>query len=120
MFLTLLKSKIHGAVVTDAKLDYEGSIAIDASLLELSGILENEKVQVWNRTNGNRFETYAIPAKPGSGTIMVNGAAAHLARPGDILIISAFGHFTAEEARNHRPTVVLATKNGDRPFFSKK
>jgi aspartate 1-decarboxylase len=107
MVLTLLKAKIHGARVTDALLDYEGSIAIDSSLLEVSGILPHEKVHVWNRTNANRFETYAIPAPPGSGTIMVNGAAAHLAKRGDIVIISAFAQMTAEEAKTHHPTIVL-------------
>jgi aspartate 1-decarboxylase len=107
MVLTLLKSKIHGARVTGSEIDYEGSIAIDASLLEISGILPHEKVHVWNRTNGNRFETYAITALPGSGVIMVNGAAAHLAKPGDIVIISAFAQFAEEEARRHHPIVVL-------------
>lgn len=107
MTLTLLKAKIHGAKVTGADLDYEGSIAVDASLMELSGILPNEKVHVWNRTNGNRFETYAILAPSGSGTVMINGAAAHLANPGDKVIISAFAQYTEEEAQKHDPSVVL-------------
>jgi aspartate 1-decarboxylase len=108
MTLTLLKAKIHRARVTGADLDYEGSIVIDSSLLEMSGILPHEMVHVWNRTNGNRFETYAISAPPGSGTIMVNGAAAHLVNPGDIVIISAFAQYTPDESRTHHPTVVLA------------
>lgn len=107
MTLTLLKAKIHGARVTGADLDYEGSILIDSSLLEMSGILPHEKVHVWDRTNGNRFETYAIAAPPGSGTVLVNGAAAHLAKEGDVVIVSAFAQFTPEEARNHHPSVVL-------------
>lgn len=107
MTLTLLKAKIHGARVTDADLDYEGSITIDSSLLETAGILPHEKVHVWNRTNGNRFETYAMAAPPGSGTVMVNGAAAHLAKRGDIVIISAFGQYTEDEARAHRPRIIL-------------
>ncbi|MFH1263651.1 MAG: aspartate 1-decarboxylase [Pseudomonadota bacterium] len=107
MTITMLKAKIHGACVTASEIDYEGSIAIDSSLLEMSGILPHEKVHVWNRTSGNRFETYAIPAPPGSGAIVVNGAAVHLAKRGDIVIVSAFAQLTDEEARSHHPAVVL-------------
>jgi aspartate 1-decarboxylase len=107
MTITMLKTKIHAARVTASDLEYEGSIAIDSSLLEMSGILPHEKVHVWNRTSGHRFETYAIPAPPGSGTIGVNGAAAHLAKQGDIVIVSAFTQMTEEEARRHHPRVIL-------------
>lgn len=107
MTLTMLRAKIHGARVTSTDLDYEGSIMVDSSLLELSGILPHEKVSVWNRTNGNRFETYAIQAPPGSATIMVNGAAAHLVKAGDKVIIAAFAQFSPEEARSLKPRVVL-------------
>ncbi len=107
MFVAMLKGKIHGARVTAADLDYEGSILIDASLMEGAGIIAHEKVSVWNRTNAQRFETYAIPAPPDSRTVMVNGAAAHLVRPGDELIIAAFCHLDAKEATAFSPRVVL-------------
>lgn len=86
----MLKSKIHRATVTGAELDYEGSITIDATLMDAAGIIEHEKVEVWNVSNGERFETYAVPAKRGSGEIIVNGAAAHRAKKGDLAIIAAF------------------------------
>lgn len=88
--LSICKSKIHRATVTDANVDYVGSIAIDRDLLDRTGILPNERVHVWNVTNGNRVETYAIVADAGSGVIALNGAAAHLFRPGDKVIIAAF------------------------------
>ena len=88
--LSILKGKIHRATVTDANVDYVGSIAIDQDLMDRTGILQNERVHIWNVTNGARLETYAIPAEPGSGVIGLNGAAAHHARPGDIVIIAAF------------------------------
>jgi aspartate 1-decarboxylase len=88
--LSLLKSKIHRATVTDANVDYVGSIAIDQDLMDRTGIRANERVFVWNVTNGARLETYAIAAEPGSGVIGLNGAAAHRARPGDLVIIAAF------------------------------
>lgn len=88
--VNICKSKIHRATVTDANVDYIGSITIDEELMELSGIRNGELVQVWNVTNANRFETYAIPAPKGSGTICINGAAAHLCKPGDKVIIVAF------------------------------
>lgn len=86
----LLKSKIHRATVTDAHLDYVGSISIDSDLLEKAGIQKGEQVHVWNVTNGQRFVTYAIPAPAGSGTIQINGSAAHRAKAGDKVIIAAF------------------------------
>ncbi len=88
--LTLLKGKIHRATVTASNVDYIGSITIDAALMEKAGIVEGEMVHVWNLTNGQRFITYAIPGEPDSGTIQINGSAAHRARHGDKVIIAAF------------------------------
>ena len=101
-----MKSKIHRATVTDADLHYEGSIAIDEVLLETAGIIPFEKVQVYNITNGERFETYTINAERGSGTISVNGAAAHLASKGDMIIIASYSAYAEEEARAHAPVLV--------------
>jgi len=104
---TLFKSKIHLATVTQADLDYEGSVTIDAVLMRAADILPYEKVHLWNRSNGARLETYALAAPEGSGTICVNGAAAHLARPGDLVIIATFAELDSEEeARAWKPTVV--------------
>lgn len=103
----LFKSKIHRATVTDANLDYEGSISIDRDLLEAADILEFEKVAVWNVTRGTRLETYAIEGERGSGTICLNGAAAHLNKPGDLVIIATFAEVEDAEARNWKPTVIL-------------
>jgi aspartate 1-decarboxylase len=104
---TLFKSKIHRAIVTQADLDYEGSVTIDASLMRAANILPYEKVAIWNRTNGARLETYALEGPAGSGVICVNGAAAHLARPGDMVIIATFAEAVDEaEARAWKPTVV--------------
>jgi len=103
----LFKSKIHRATVTQADLDYEGSITVDATLMRAADILPYEKVHVWNRTNGSRLETYALEAPAGSGVICVNGAAAHLARPGDLVIIATFAEASDDvEARNWKPIVV--------------
>jgi len=107
MQLTLMRAKIHRAVVTQADLHYEGSISIDTNLLEASGILLHEKVDVLNINNGERFTTYTIPAKAGSGEIKVNGAAARKVHAGDPVIIVAYGSMTAEEAKNFSPKVVL-------------
>lgn len=107
MLVTLLKAKLHRATVTQADLDYEGSIAIDRDLLEASGILPHEQVDVLNITSGARFTTYAIEAPRGSRTIGVNGAAARLVQKGDKVIVVAYGQLRAEEARNYAPTVVL-------------
>ncbi len=107
MQVTMMRSKIHRATVTEANVNYIGSITIDEELLEQSGILVNEKVSVVNVTNGNRLETYAIAGERGSGTICMNGAAAHLASPGDIIIIIAYGIMDYEEAKNHRPRVIF-------------
>jgi aspartate 1-decarboxylase len=106
MLLTLLKSKIHRATVTQCDLHYEGSISIDAALLEASGILPNEQVDVLNITTGARFTTYAIEAPAGSGTIGINGAAARLAQTGDLVIIVAYAQMDVVEARRHKPVVL--------------
>jgi aspartate 1-decarboxylase len=98
--------KIHRATVTDADLDYEGSVTLDLDLLEAAGFLPHEEVHVWNVTRGSRFTSYAIAGERGSGTVCVNGAAAHLTRPGDLIIIAAFGTMSEEEALHHRPRIV--------------
>ncbi|MFP4561359.1 MAG: aspartate 1-decarboxylase [Thiohalorhabdus sp.] len=106
MQLTLLKSKIHRATVTDANLDYEGSCAIDADLLEASGLREYERVEIYNVTNGERFATYAIRGERGSGVISMNGAAAHKASVGDLVILCAYAGLAEEEAEEHQPRIV--------------
>lgn len=107
MFLTMMKAKLHRATVTQADLDYEGSIAIDRDLLDVSGILPHEQVDVLNITTGARFTTYAIEAPRGSRTIGVNGAAARLVQKGDKVIVVTYCQLDAAEARNYAPTVVL-------------
>jgi len=106
MKLSMFKSKIHRATVTHADLAYEGSVTIDSELLELAGILPFEAVHIWNATQGTRLMTYALEGPPGSGAICVNGAAAHLNKPGDLVILATFAEMTPEEARAHKPTVV--------------
>jgi aspartate 1-decarboxylase len=103
----MLKSKIHRACVTQADLEYEGSITISPELLEASNILPYEAVNVWNITAGTRFETYAILGNKGSTDICVNGAAAHLVTPGDLVIIASFIQIAEEECQAHQPTVVF-------------
>lgn len=107
MLLTLCKSKLHRATVTQAELHYEGSITIDAALLAAAGILPFERVQVVDVNNGNRFETYTIEGQARSGIIRVNGAAARLVHPGDHVIIIAYAQMTPEEAHAHQPVIVL-------------
>ena len=107
MTLTMLKSKIHRATVTEAELDYVGSITIDKNLLESSGILEYEKVLVVDITNGSRLETYTIAGERGSGIICLNGAAAKLINKGDTVIIMAFADMDEKEAKEYKPTVVF-------------
>ena len=102
----MLKSKIHRATVTDANIDYEGSVAIDESLMEAAGIYEFEQVQIYDINNGNRLTTYAIKAERGSGVISINGAAAHLAKKGDLVIIASYSAYEEEEARNHAPLLI--------------
>ena len=106
MHLTLLKAKLHRACVTHAELDYEGSCAIDGELLELAGIREYEQIQIYNIANGERFTTYAIRAEDGSRVVSVNGAAAHLASPGDRVIICAYGSMDEAEAARLKPNLV--------------
>jgi len=107
----MLKSKIHRAVLTDADLNYMGSITIDRDLLEAADILPFEKVQVVNNNNGQRFETYAIEGEAGSGCVCLNGAAARLGQPGDILIILSYVQLDDQEARQHKPQVVFVDEN---------
>jgi aspartate 1-decarboxylase len=107
MQLTLLKGKIHRATVTQCDLHYEGSISVDAALMERAGILDHEQVDVLNINNGRRFTTYTIPAPAGSGTIGVNGAAARLAQKGDLVIIVAYARMDEAEAKSFTPRVLL-------------
>lgn len=107
MFRQMMKAKIHRATVTEANLNYVGSVTIDQDLLELVDILPDEKVQIVNNNNGARFETYAIPGPRGSGVICLNGAAARLVQPGDQVIIINYGLMTDEEARRHHPKVAI-------------
>jgi aspartate 1-decarboxylase len=109
----MFKSKIHRATVTHADLDYEGSVTIDADLLDAADILPHEEVHVWNVTNGSRLTTYALSGPRGSRAICVNGAAAHLTKPGDLVILATFAGMTAEEARDFRPTVVRVDENNE-------
>ena len=111
MHRTMLKSKIHRATVTDANLDYEGSVAIDESLMEAAGIYEFEQVQIYDINNGNRLTTYAIKAERGSGTISINGAAAHLAKKGDLVIIASYASLVEAEAAEHAPVLVYVDKS---------
>ncbi|RED60406.1 aspartate 1-decarboxylase [Cohnella lupini] len=107
MFRQMMKAKIHRATVTEANLNYVGSITIDQDLLDLVDILPDEKVQIVNNNNGARFETYTIAGPRGSGVICLNGAAARLVQPGDQVIIINYGLFTDEEARRHHPKVAI-------------
>ena len=113
MLLTMMKAKLHRATVTQADLDYEGSIAIDRDLLEAAGILPHEQVDVLNITTGGRFTTYAIEAPRGSRTIGVNGAAARLVQRGDKVIIVSYCQIDAAEARNYAPSVVLLDERNE-------
>ena len=113
MLLTLMKSKIHRAVVTEANLNYVGSITIDKDLMDKADILVNEKVQIVNNNNGQRFETYVIPGERGSGTICLNGAAARLAHPGDIIIIISYALMDREEAKAYKPSILLLNDNNE-------
>lgn len=117
MKLTLLKSKIHRATVTHADVAYEGSVTIDADLLDAASILPFEAVHIWNVTRGTRLQTYALEGPRGSRAVCVNGAAAHLNQPGDLVIMATFAEMTPEEARAHRPRVVLVDAD-NRPTAS--
>ena len=107
MTVELLKAKIHRATVVQAELDYVGSITVDSELLEASGILEYEKVQIVDINNGSRFETYTIAGERGSGMICLNGAAARCVSTGDKIIIMSYASMTPEEAKTHKPTVIF-------------
>lgn len=103
---TLLKSKIHRATVTDAQLHYEGSVTIDINLMQAADIIDHEQVHIFDVNNGSRLITYAIPGPAGSGTICINGAAAHLVDPGDLIIICCFAQYEERELTEHHPKVV--------------
>jgi aspartate 1-decarboxylase len=107
---SMLKSKIHRATVTHAEVDYEGSLTLDPELLALADILPYEEVHVWNVTRGSRLQTYAIAGEPGSRVVCVNGAAAHRAQPGDLIIVATFTQLDDDAARVHRPRVILMDK----------
>ncbi|MEA4935493.1 Aspartate 1-decarboxylase [bioreactor metagenome] len=107
MFVTVVKSKIHRVTVTEANLNYIGSITIDQDLMDASNIIANEKVAIVNNNNGERFETYVIPGERGSGVICLNGAAARLVQPGDVVIIMAYAMMDFEEAKNFKPALVF-------------
>lgn len=113
MDITLLKAKIHRAKVTQADLDYVGSVTIDTKLLREAGIYEYEKVQIVDINNGNRFETYTIAGEEGSGIICLNGAAAKCVSVGDKVIIMAYANMTPEEAVSHKPTVLFVNDNNE-------
>jgi aspartate 1-decarboxylase len=106
MNVTIFKSKIHRATVTHADLDYEGSVTVDADLLKAAEILPFEAVHIWNVTRGTRLMTYALEGPSGSGAVCINGAAAHLNQPGDLVILATFAEMTPAEARRHKPKVV--------------
>lgn len=111
MFVNVLKSKLHRVKVTQAELNYVGSVTIDEELMDAAGLLENEQVHIVNNNNGERLITYVIKGARGSGIICLNGAAARRAQVGDIVIIIAYGMMTTDEARTHKPTVVFPDDN---------
>lgn len=113
MEITLLKAKIHRAIVTQADLNYVGSVTIDTNLLREAGIMEYEKVQIVDINNGNRFETYTIAGEEGSGIICLNGAAAKCVDVGDKVIIMAYADMTPEEAKQHKPTVLFVNEKNE-------
>jgi len=117
----MMKSKIHRATVTDADLNYVGSITIDQDILNAVDILPNEKVQIVNNNNGARLSTYVIPGEPGSGVICLNGAAARLVQPGDIVIIIAYAMMNEQERRGFQPIIaILDEKNNIKEFIGKE
>ncbi|MBK6450708.1 MAG: aspartate 1-decarboxylase [Saprospiraceae bacterium] len=111
MLIQLFKSKIHRAIITEANLNYVGSITIDEDLMEAANLFEGERVQVVNNNNGERLETYVIRGERGTGTICLNGAAARKVHVGDIVIIIAYGLFTPEEAKQFKPATVFPDAN---------
>jgi aspartate 1-decarboxylase len=113
MNITMFKSKIHRATVTEANLDYVGSITIDSNLLKEANILPGEKVQIVNNNNGERIETYTIEGEPGSGVICLNGAAARRFQPNDKVIIIAYAQMTPEEGKNYKPDIVFVNDDNE-------
>ena len=111
MIIEVMKSKIHRARVTQAELNYVGSITIDEDLIEAANIIPNEKVQIVNNNNGARFETYVIKGERGSGVVCLNGAAARLAQVGDVIIIISYAHMSMEEAKNYNPLLIFPDDN---------
>ncbi|MBJ8345968.1 aspartate 1-decarboxylase [Antrihabitans sp. YC2-6] len=107
MFRTMMKSKIHRATVTHADLHYVGSVTVDRELMEAADLIEGEQVCIVDITNGARLETYVITGEPGSGVIGINGAAAHLVNPGDLVILIAYGVMNEQECRDYKPRVVF-------------
>ncbi|MEJ5301734.1 MAG: aspartate 1-decarboxylase [Thermodesulforhabdaceae bacterium] len=114
MVRTMLKSKIHRARVTDANLEYEGSLTIDETLMKAADILPFEQIKVYNVSNGARFDTYAIPGEPGKGDICLNGAAARMGAKGDLIIIVTYAQYSDSEMANYKPKVVLVGE-GNKP-----
>ncbi len=113
MHCSMLKCKLHRVTVTHSELDYEGSCAIDTQLMAAAGILEYEQIEIYNITNGERFSTYAIKAEPGSGIISINGAAAHKANPGDLIIIAAYAVLNEQELKTFKPTLVYVDEQNN-------
>lgn len=113
MYRTMMKSKIHRATVTEADLNYVGSITIDQDIMEKVNILPHEKVQIVNNHNGARFETYCIPGKRGSGVICLNGAAARLVQPGDVVIIISYALIPESELESHQPIVAIMNEQNE-------
>jgi aspartate 1-decarboxylase len=111
MIIEILKSKLHRVKVTQAELNYVGSITIDEDLIEAANIIPNEKVQIVNNNNGARFETYVIKGERGSGTVCLNGATARLAQVGDIIIVMSYAYMEAEEARKYEPILIFPDAN---------
>jgi len=111
MFVKILKGKLHRATVTDTKLHYAGSISIDSVLMEAAGILPYESVLITDLNNGSRLETYVVPAQADSGRVAILGAAAHLIKPKDLIIILSFGYYTPEEAAKIKPKVIVLDEN---------
>ena len=107
MLIEMMKSKIHRVTVTEANLNYIGSITIDSALIKAANILPGERVYIVNNNNGERFDTYVIAGEEGSGVVCLNGAAARKAQPGDVVIIIAYAQMTPQEARDFRPSVIL-------------
>lgn len=110
---TLLKSKIHRATVTDANLEYQGSVTIDPRLMAAADLVHFERVEIYNCTNGERFATYAIPGTPGKGEIVINGAAAHKAGKGDVVILASYADYEDADCRTHQPSLVFVNAKND-------